>query len=89
MTVVSPKEEVKTGAVSNGHNIILFNDDHNDFDFVIAALIKYCRHTPLQAEQCALITHHNGKCAVKQGEINELIPINQALLDSGLNSEIQ
>lgn len=79
---VNSKEEYQ-------NHIVLFNDEHNDFNFVIACLVKYCKHNPHQAEQCALITHHNGKCSVKKGSIDDLIGINQALLDCGLSSEIQ
>ena len=42
------------------HKIVLFNDDVNTFDHVIEMLIYACDHTPLQAEQCALIVHYNG-----------------------------
>ncbi len=53
-------------------SLILFNDDHNTFDFVIETLIDVCEHDPLQAEQCALIVHYKGKCQVKSGTHNEL-----------------
>lgn len=53
-------------------SLILFNDDHNTFDFVIETLIDVCEHEPLQAEQCALIVHYKGKCQVKSGTHNEL-----------------
>ena len=33
--------------------LILYNDDHHSFDFVINTLIKVCEHTEIQAEQCA------------------------------------
>ena len=54
------------------NHIILFNDDVNTFDFVIDSLIEVCDHTAEQAEQCALLVHYKGKCAVKTGEYNEL-----------------
>lgn len=28
-------------------------------------LMQVCKHSPDQAEQCALIVHNNGKCSVK------------------------
>lgn len=55
-------------------SLILFNDDFNTFDFVIDTLVDVCGHDPLQAEQCALIVHYKGKCAVKSGSHNELKP---------------
>jgi ATP-dependent Clp protease adaptor protein ClpS len=89
MNRVKTEEEKQTRAKDVENSIVLFNDDHNDFAFVIACLIKYCKHTPMQAEQCALITHGVGKCAVKNGSLGELFPINVALQESGLTSEIQ
>lgn len=69
--------------------IILFNDDVNTFDHVIEMLIKYCKHEPTQAEQCAYIVHYNGKCEVKSGSYDDLEPVCTALLDAGLSAEIQ
>ena len=70
------------------NNIILFNDDVNTFEWVIECLTKYCGHDTIQAEQCATLVHYTGKCAVKQGPINKLKPICEALLENGLSAEI-
>lgn len=72
----------------NAYRIILHNDDVNTFDWVIECLVKICQHTPIQAEQCAMIVHYAGKCDVKSGDKNTLIPMCSALLDSGLSAEI-
>lgn len=69
--------------------IILFNDDVNTFDHVIGMLVKYCKHEPTQAEQCAYIVHYNGKCEVKSGSYDDLEPVCTALLDAGLSAEIK
>jgi ATP-dependent Clp protease adaptor protein ClpS len=69
--------------------IVLYNDDVNTFDHVIESLVKYCKHDPIQAEQCAYIVHFNGKCGVKKGTYKKLRPICEALLDNGLSAEIQ
>ena len=89
MDIVKTKKANITKAEENQNMIVLYNDDHNDFAFVIACLIKYCGHTPIQAEQCALITHNVGKCSVKVGCLGELFAINIALQECGLTSEIQ
>lgn len=70
-------------------DIILYNDDVNTFEGVAELLIKYCDHQPLQAEQCAWIVHHNGKCQIKRGELKDLKPICTALLDGGLSAVIE
>ena len=61
-------------ATEREHEIILYNDDVNTFDHVIKTLIAVCEHTAQQAEQCAMIVHYNGKCAVKSGSYKELEP---------------
>lgn len=72
----------------NQHEIVLFNDDVNTFDFVIDSLIEVCDHTLEQAEQCTILVHYKGKCTVKTGEYKDLKPRCTRLLDKGLSAEI-
>ena len=46
------------------HKITLYNDDILSFDYVTACLIDICNHTPIQAEQCTLTAHNNGKVTI-------------------------
>ncbi|WP_299440170.1 ATP-dependent Clp protease adaptor ClpS [uncultured Aquimarina sp.] len=82
-------EEVleKTVEQSNSE-IVLYNDDVNTFDHVIETLIYTCEHTPVQAEQCAMLVHYKGKCTVKTGVYEELVPRCSKLLQAGLSAEI-
>lgn len=70
-------------------SLILYNDDFNTFDHVIECLVKYCRHSPEAAEQCAFIVHYHGKCTVKYGTYEDLKPKCLALLDQGLSATIE
>lgn len=72
-----------------GKKLIVFNDDHNSFDWVIECFCAYLQHTPAQAEQCALIIHNKGKAEVKRGTLEELEAYKTALDDAGLTTEIQ
>ncbi|MCC6720955.1 MAG: ATP-dependent Clp protease adaptor ClpS [Bacteroidia bacterium] len=69
--------------------LILYNDDVNTFDWVIKCLVELCKHTPEQAEQCAIIVHYKGKCKVKSGIYSELEKICLALLSRGLSAKIE
>jgi ATP-dependent Clp protease adaptor protein ClpS len=71
------------------HDLVLFDDDVNTFDFVMDALVKVCKHDSVQAEQCTYIVHFSGKCTVKRGEMGRLKSMCSALLDRGLTAEIQ
>lgn len=72
----------------NQHEIVLWNDDVNTFDFVIDALIDVCEHNLIQAEQCTMLVHYKGKCVVKTGELKELKPRCSKLIQLGLLAEI-
>ena len=64
--------------------LVLHNDDINTFDYVMNTLVEVCNHSVTQAEQCATITHYKGKCEVKKGIFEELIPIKKKLAEKGL-----
>ena len=86
---VSPQAEDEVSTLEDhGATIVLHNDDVHTFDYVIKALVDICRHTTEQAEQCAILVHCHGKCAVKHGAYSDLLPMHQALLDKQLTSEI-
>ncbi|RXR23442.1 MULTISPECIES: ATP-dependent Clp protease adaptor ClpS [Flavobacterium] len=89
-TIEKVKESVELAEALDFENeIILFNDDVNTFDHVIDTLIRVCDHTPIQAEQCAILVHYKGQCGVKSGSFEDLKPLCTALLDAGLSAEIQ
>ena len=54
------------------HSLIVHNDEVNTFDWVIESLVEICGHNEIQAEQCAMIIHYNGKTCVKTGERKKL-----------------
>ena len=67
-TIIEEAVELKEN-VAKENVLVLFDDNVNTFDHVIDLLVKVCGHDALQAEQCATLVHHTGKCAVKNGEL--------------------
>ena len=87
---VSPQADEEAAVLEDsGCSLVLFNDDVHTFDYVIKALMDICRHTEEQAEQCAILVHCHGKCTIKHGSDETLLPMHTALLDKQLTSEIQ
>ncbi|MCX6224293.1 MAG: ATP-dependent Clp protease adaptor ClpS [Bacteroidia bacterium] len=85
VTKRNPDSQDLTGFSSGTkHFLVLHNDDVNTFVYVIDSLVEVCGHDPIQAEQCAFITHYQGKCDIKRGEIIALTPMYQSLLNRGL-----
>jgi ATP-dependent Clp protease adaptor protein ClpS len=94
MTFASTEEDVAEDialetVTTEGWNLVLYNDEHNTFDHVIEMLISICNHEALQAEQCALMVHFKGKCAVLSGTYDELEPKCSKLLSADLTAEIE
>jgi ATP-dependent Clp protease adaptor protein ClpS len=69
-------------------DLVVFNDDVNTFEHVIDTLIRVCEHTAEQAEQCTLLIHHKGKCAVKSGTFDFLRPMREAICEAGIDARI-
>ncbi|WP_281228796.1 ATP-dependent Clp protease adaptor ClpS [Flavobacterium aquiphilum] len=88
-TLEQIKEKIWEEEVTTKNNeIIVYNDDVNTFDHVIETLVRVCGHTSIQAQQCSLIVHFNGKCTVKTGEYEKLKVQCTGLLEAGLSAEI-
>lgn len=95
MNVLNPKpyyEEVEVlleeSLEEEGLDLVVYNDEVNTFDHVISVLMKVCEHSREQAEQCTILIHYKGKCAVKKGSFEELKPMCEAILDAGIQANI-
>lgn len=69
--------------------LIVYNDDHNSFDWVIKCFIEVLGHATSQSEQLALIIHTKGKASVKNGPKRVLKPQKDALTERGLSAVIE
>ncbi|MBK7870863.1 MAG: ATP-dependent Clp protease adaptor ClpS [Saprospiraceae bacterium] len=89
MEEVLVEDEVSETDIGDVAHLIVYNDDHNTFDWVIQCFIEILGHTPEQSEQLALIIHFKGKATVKTAPKNELKPKKDALVDRGLSAVIE
>ena len=69
--------------------LVVYNDDHNTFDWVIQCFMDVLNHTFEQSEQLAMIIHFKGKATVKTAPFEELKPPKDALIDRGLSAVIE
>ncbi len=81
-------EEHHTDTLASS-TLLLWNDEINTFDWVIACLMRYCNHSFEQAANCANLVDSMGKYAVKHGSFEELEPIKTALSDKFLSVTIE
>lgn len=81
--------EISKETSSDNWVLVLHNDDVNSFDYVIEQLIAFCDHDSVQAEQCAMITHYNGKCGVLVGTFDTLELVKNLLLELSLSVTIE
>ena len=80
------EEDLDSGFESR---LIVYNDDHNTFDWVIQSFVEVCGQTLEQSEQLSLIIHFKGKAVVKTGDFDTLKPMKDALVDRGLSAVIE
>ncbi len=71
------------------YTLIVWNDEVNTFDWVIETLVDICGHSAEQAEQCAMIIHTKGKYAVKEGSLDVLKPMRDAITERGISATIE
>ena len=74
--------------ITDVKDLVVFNDDFNTFQHVIETLVRVCKHTLEQAEQCTWLIHFKGKCAVRSGSYEELNPLREAICEAGIDVKI-
>ncbi|HUW93556.1 MAG TPA: ATP-dependent Clp protease adaptor ClpS [Bacteroidales bacterium] len=67
-------------------SLLLINDDINTFNHVINSLVEVCGHDEMQAEQCAVLTHHKGGCVIKVGDAQTLEQLSAKLKELHLDT---
>jgi len=83
------QEQDEVALMDEGYQLIVWNDDVNTFEWVIETLMEVCGHTHEQAEQCSLIIHFKGKCAVKNGDYETLKPMCDAITERGIGATVE
>jgi len=82
------EEDIDVGSGSPA-DLIVHNDDHNTFDWVMKSFEDILGHSSEQSEQLALLIHFKGKATVKSAAMAELRPKREALVDRGLSATIE
>ena len=75
--------------VGTKSQLVVYNDDHNSFQWVIQCFTEILKHSSEQAEQLSLLIHFKGKATVKTAVYNVLKPFKDALTERGLSAVIE
>lgn len=81
--------EEKVTSTGTPAELLVYNDDHNTFDWVIECFMDILSHSRTQSEQLSLIIHYKGKAVVKTAPHDVLRPFKDALIDRGLSAVIE
>ena len=71
------------------YQVVLHNDNHNTFEYVIDCLMEACGHNSMQAHQCALIVHNALRCVVFVDSYEQSEIIYKYLIKSKLTATIE
>jgi ATP-dependent Clp protease adaptor protein ClpS len=83
------KDYISSMSDKKTHKLIMHNDDINSYQYIMACLIRFCQHEPIQAEQCALIAHNKGKCNIKTGNFMELFDLKSTFENVNVKTEVE
>ena len=91
MSIEKQKKRISPTDAEKDHicTLELHNDDYHTFDYVIESLIEICELDSIQATQCTYLIHYKGKCDVKRGSKNYLLPMRRALAKRDLKAVIK
>ena len=71
------------------HKVTLYNDDVLSFEYITACLVAVCKHTPIQAEQCAVIAHNKGQVDIASGSFDKMYNIVETLDHVNIETSIE
>lgn len=74
---------------SSNSQLVLWNDDHNSFEWVIACLHTLLSFSVEKAEKTAWNVHLLGKDIIKSGSKSALMPYKKLLEERGLTVTIE
>ncbi len=89
MTKEQTKQVVVEKVDLSGENLadlIVFNDDFNDFDYVVDCFINICKLSYSEALAKTEYIHHRGIGTVKTGFYDEIKDMKDRLVDCGLTA---
>lgn len=81
--------EVEETDVDQESKLVVYNDDHNTFDWVIRCFMDVLEYDSAQSEQLAMLIHFKGRATVKTASFEVLRPLKDALVDRGLSAVIE
>lgn len=82
-------DELEDLGIGHEARLVVYNDDHNTFEWVIECFIDILGHSHTQSEQLAIIIHFKGKATVKTAPKKILKPLKDGLVDRGLSAVIE
>lgn len=68
--------------------LILYNDDVNEYSYVIDCIIEILECNDQQAEQLTMLAHYKGSATVKEGPTHILQYLSDLLKNKGLKSAV-
>lgn len=68
--------------------LILYNDDENEFSYVIRCIVDILNCEEQQAEQITLLAHYKGSVTIKVGTAGSLLQLSDLLKEKGLKSAV-
>lgn len=83
----NPSHENELNNTGNSR-LVLYNDDINEFRYVVRTLEEIFGFDEIQAHQLTLLTHYKGRMIIKEDNELKLSNFQKKLAEAGLSSDI-
>jgi ATP-dependent Clp protease adaptor protein ClpS len=74
---------------TNIRELIMYDSDRHTFDEAINSIWLVTGYEEMRCEQLALLIHTKGRTCIKMGEVEDLIPMLEILIEAGFKVDIK
>lgn len=68
--------------------LIMYDSDRHTFDEALRSIWLVTGFEEIQCEQLTILVHHKGHAVIRIGEVEDLIPMMEVLIEEGYRAEI-
>lgn len=82
-------DTLETTLLDDGYVLVLHNDDHNTFEWVIQTLMELVDYNFDEAARAAQLVHTRGKVAVVSGSYEEMADLHESFGRRDLTTSVE
>ena len=83
-----PKDFRHTFGGKNKRELVMYDSDRHTFNQALRSIWLVTGYEEIQCEQLTILIHYKGHAVIKIGELEDLIPMMEVLIEEGYEVDI-